>query len=115
MTRLCGLLALAFAYAALAAPVAAQVTESKPIKIKQPKIKKDKFKGTVVSATMLAITVRDAKDIRIIRTFHLAPKASEKMVKIIEAGGYQVGDPVTIVHERGSDTALEVKGKPSGR
>jgi ribosomal protein S17 len=90
-----------------------QVTETKPIKLKQPKLKKEKYKGTVVSATMLAITVRHERDLRMIQTFRLAPQASEKMVKVLERGGYQSGDKVTVVHERGSDVALEVKGKPS--
>lgn len=98
-----------------AAPVSAQVAVSTgtPIKVNQPKIKKLKFKGTVVSATMLAITVRHESDMRAIQTFRLAPPASEKMVKILEKGGYHVGDKVTIVHEQGTDVALEVKGKPS--
>lgn len=112
-SKLLAVFVLVFAGLALAAPAAAQVSESKPIKIKQPKIKKVKYRGTVVSVTLLAITVRDATDLRIIKTFRLVAKASEKMVQILEQGGYQVGDKVTIIHERGSDVALEVKGKPS--
>ncbi len=105
--------ALLLAFAALAAPAHAQVSETKPIKLKQPKIKKEKFKGTVVSATLQGITVRHEKDLRIIRTFVLSEKAGAQMIKAFDKGGFQVGDKVTIVHPQGADTALEIQGKPS--
>ncbi len=101
------------AFGAFAAPAHAQVSETKPIKIKQPKIKKQKFKGTVVSATLQGITVRDEKDLRVIRTFVLSEKAGAQMIKAFDKGGFQVGDKVTIIHPQGADTALEIKGKPS--
>ena len=115
LSKLPAACALALGLTALAAPAAAQVGVSvgAPVIVKQPKVKKLKFKGTVVSATMLAITVRHEKDMRMIQTFRLAPEASEKMVKVLEKGGYQTGDKVTIIHVPGSDVALEVKGKPS--
>lgn len=108
------LAASAFALA-LTAPAAAQVGVSvgASVTVKPPKIKKVNYKGTVVSATLAAITVRHEKDMRMIQTFRLAPEAGEKMIKVLEKGGYQVGDKVTIVHQPGSDVALEVKGKPS--
>lgn len=107
--------AFALALTALAAPASAQVavTVGTPVIVIPRKIKKLKYKGTVVSATMIAITVRHEKDMRMIQTFRLAPEASEKMIKILEKGGYQTGDKVTIIHTPGSDVALEVKGKPS--
>jgi hypothetical protein len=113
LSRLITGLAVGFVLLAASAPAQQQVSIGVPIKLKQPKIKKMKYKGTVVSATMIAITVRQEKDMRMIQTFRLAPEASEKMVKILERGGYQVGDKVTIIHQQGSEIALEVKGKPS--
>jgi len=101
--------------ASATAPAAAQVSEQKPIKLKQPKIKKQSFKGTVVSATLQGITVRDEKDLRIIRTFKLSEKAGAQMIKAFDRGGFRVGDKVTIVHQQGEDTALDIKGKPSSR
>jgi len=101
------------ALAGFAAPAHAQVSETKPIKLKQPKVKKQSFKGTVVSATLQGITVRDAKDARMIRTFQLSEKAGAQMIKAFDQGGFQVGDKVTIVHVQGQEVALEIKGKPS--
>lgn len=101
------------ALTAFAAPARAQISETKPIKIKQPKVKKEKFTGMVVSATLQGITVRDAKDLRVIRTFTLSEKAGAQMIKAFDKGGFQVGDKVTIIHPQGVDTALEIKGKPS--
>jgi len=113
LSKLTFALSLAFAYAAFAAPVRAQVSETKPIILKQPKIKKEKFKGTVVSATLQGITVRSENDLRVIRTFVLSEKAGAQMIKAFDKGGFQVGDKVTIVHPQGADMALEIKGKPS--
>lgn len=112
ISRALAAISLLFAFAAVAPAVSAQVSETKPIKIKQPKIKKEKYKGTVVAATLQAITVRHEKDLRMIRTFQLSPKAGEQMVKAYDKGGFQPGDKVTIVHPQGADTALEIKGKP---
>jgi ribosomal protein S17 len=95
------------------APLPAQVRVSAPIVLKQKKPKTKTYKGTVVSATMLAITVRSEKDERMIQTFRLSPEASQRMVKVLERGGYVTGDKVKVVHHEGTDLAIEVKGKPS--
>ena len=113
LVRLAKVSLLALTLLTFAAPLQAQVTVSKPIKIKQPKIKKEKYKGTVVSATLQGITVRHEKDLRVIRTFQLSDKAGAQMIKAFDKGGFQVGDKVTIVHPQGADVALEIKGKPS--
>ena len=81
----------------------------KPNKGPQP----PKFEGTVVNATVAQITVRAKGNDMAIQTFPLAPDASAKMLQIIEKGGYQYGDKVTVFFDPESKKALKVKGKPS--
>ena len=112
----------AFAGAAASAQVPAPVAEAaaeaavpiiiqtvKPHKGPQP----PKFEGTVMTANIAQITVR-AKDNELsIQTFSLSPEASAKMQLVIDKGGYQYGDKVTIFYDPDSRKALKVKGKPS--
>jgi hypothetical protein len=72
-----------------------------------------KFEGTVVNATVAQITVRAIGNDMAIQTFALTPVASAKMVAIIDKGGYQYGDKVTVFFDPDSKAALKVKGKPS--
>jgi hypothetical protein len=96
-----------------AAPALAQVQTTAPIIVKQPKHKFDKFKGSVLSATSAAIMVQGTDNQRIVRTFQYSPKMHEKMIHIIDQGGYQYGDKVTVITEPGSEVAVDVKGHPS--
>ena len=116
-----GILAAAFislAAAAANAQVPAPVVEAavpiivetiKPHKGPQP----PKFEGTVINATVAQITVRAKGNDMAIQTFPLAPEASAKMLQIIDRGGYQYGDKVTVFFDPESKKALKVKGKPS--
>jgi hypothetical protein len=72
-----------------------------------------KFEGTVVNATVAQITVRAKGNDMGIQTFPLAPEASAKMLQVIDKGGYQYGDKVTVFYDPDSKKALKVKGKPS--
>jgi hypothetical protein len=81
----------------------------KPHKGPQP----PKFEGTVINATVAQITVRARGNDMAIQTFPLAPEASAKMLQIIDKGGYQYGDKVTVFFDPDSKKALKVKGKPS--
>ncbi|HEV8384805.1 MAG TPA: hypothetical protein VGQ11_08025 [Candidatus Acidoferrales bacterium] len=91
----------------------AQVQTEKPIRLKAPKKKIEKFKGEVLSMTNVQIIVRSVENERAIRTFTYTPDVREKMQQIIDRGGYQHGDKVEIQHEPGSDVAIKIKGKPS--
>ncbi len=106
------LLAMALAAAAPTA-LGAQVETAKPIRIQAPKPRVVKFRGEVVSATPVEITVRSRENERIIHTFRYSPKVRDAMQKIIDRGGYQYGDRVEVRHEAGSDVAIGIKGKPS--
>jgi len=73
----------------------------------------DKFEGFVMHANSAQITVRAKGNDLAIRTFPLSQAASEKMQKIIDKGGYQYGDKVTIYYEPATSSAIKFKGKPS--
>jgi hypothetical protein len=85
------------------------VATLKPNKGLQP----PKFEGTVINATVAQITVRAKGNDMAIQTFPLAPDASAKMLQIIDKGGYQYGDRVTVFFDPETKKALKVKGKPS--
>ncbi len=110
------LTAVSLAAALGAAPLAAvpaQVTTTAPIVIKQPKPKLEKFKGHVLSATIAAIIVQSSDNEKMVRTFQYSPEVHDKMLAIIQSGGYQHGDMVTVFTQPGSNVALKIKGKPS--
>ncbi|MBI3663506.1 MAG: hypothetical protein HY234_10730 [Acidobacteria bacterium] len=104
---------LGAAMAVLATGVSAQVETGKPIRLKTPKKRIEKFKGEVLSMTNVQIIVRSRTDERVIRTFTYTPDVRDKMQQIIDRGGYQHGDKVEIHHEPGSDVAVKITGKPS--
>jgi hypothetical protein len=81
----------------------------KPHKGPQP----PRFEGTVINATIAQITVRAKGNDMTIQTFPLTEEASAKMLQIIDKGGYQYGDKVTVFFDPDSKKALKVKGKPS--
>ena len=73
----------------------------------------DKFEGFVMHANNAQITMRAKGNDMTIRTFPLSQAASEKMQKIIDKGGYQYGDKVTVYYEPATSRAIKFKGKPS--
>lgn len=106
------LLALA-AIACLAAAPAMQAQSGSPIIVRQPKPRKAKYKGQVIHANRVQITVRSAANERMVRTFRLSDEMQQKMQEIIDKGGYQYGDRVEVQHIEGTDIAVKIKGKPS--
>jgi len=73
----------------------------------------DKFEGFVMNANTAQITLRAKGSDLTIRTFSLSEVASAKMQKIVEKGGYQFGDKVTVYYEPATSKAIKFKGKPS--
>ena len=73
----------------------------------------DKFEGFVMHANNAQITVRAKGNDLAIRTFPLSQAASDKMQKIIDKGGYQYGDKVTVYYVPATSQAIKFKGKPS--
>ena len=87
--------------------------QTRPIKLKTPKPKLEVFRGTVLSMTRSAITVQGKDNPYAVRTFGYDPKLLSKMEKILDRGGYQHGDKVTVEFLAGTDTAVKIRGKPS--
>jgi hypothetical protein len=87
-----------------------------PIVIKAIKPKPSKwakFQGTVMHANIAQITARAKGNDMGVQTFPLSEKVSLKMQQIIDKGGYQYGDKVTILYDPGTMKAMEIKRKPS--
>jgi|SRR6266446_620828 hypothetical protein len=127
-TKIAGLgLPLVLAAGAFSAPADAQGPATVPIIVAEtaapiivnavkPKPKTtglDKFEGFLMHANSAQITVRAKGNDLAIRTFPLSQAASEKMQKIIDKGGYQYGDKVTVYYEPATSSAIKFKGKPS--
>ena len=72
-----------------------------------------KFQGFVQNANIAQITVRAKGNDLAIQTFSLSEAAAAKMQQIIDKGGYQWGDKVTIYYDPATLKAIKFKGKPS--
>jgi hypothetical protein len=72
-----------------------------------------KVEGTVMNSNSVLITVRSKQNEMAVQTFTLSPDASAKMQKIIDKGGYQYGDKVTVYYDPTTNQAIKVKGKAS--
>jgi hypothetical protein len=72
-----------------------------------------KYPGYVMNANSLTITVRSKKVETMVQSFSLSPQASAKMQQLIDAGGYQYGDKITVYYDPQSQKAVKFKGKPS--
>ena len=58
-----------------------------------------KFEGTVMHANIAQITVRAKGNDLGVRTFTLSQAATAKMQQIVDKGGYQYGDKVTVFYD----------------
>ena len=86
------------------------------VKILKPKPKYNglaKFEGLVMNANIAEITMRNQKDERSIQTFSLSPEASTKMQQVVDKGGFQYGDKVTVYYDPTTRKAFKFKGKAS--
>lgn len=72
-----------------------------------------KFEGYVMNANIAQITVRAKGNDMSIQTFSLSQEMSTKMQTIVDKGGYQYGDKVTVYYDPANLKALRIKGKPS--
>jgi len=72
-----------------------------------------KFEGTVMNSNNVLITVRGKDNELAVRTFTLSQEARDKIQKIIDKGGYQYGDKVTVFYDPTTNQAIKVKGKAS--
>ena len=72
-----------------------------------------KFEGYVTQANTAQITVRAKGNDLGLETFTLSQQVSAKMQTIIDKGGYQYGDKVTVYYDPTTKKALKITGKPS--
>jgi hypothetical protein len=72
-----------------------------------------KFEGFVMNANTVQITVRAKGNDMAIQTFALSEETSGKMQAIIDKGGFQYGDKITLLLDPSSNKVMKLKGKPS--
>ena len=72
-----------------------------------------KFEGYVMHANLAQVTVRAKGNDMTVQTFALSQPVATKMQQIIEKGGYQYGDKVTVYYDAQTREAVKIKGKPS--
>ena len=72
-----------------------------------------KFEGFVLHANIAQITARAKESELTILTFPLSQEATQKMQQVVDKGGYQYGDKVTIYYNPTTMQAMKFKGKPS--
>ena len=72
-----------------------------------------KLEGFVMNANIAQISVRAKGNDMSIQTFSLSQEASAKMQQIVDKGGFQYGDKVTIFYNPATMQAMRFKGKPS--
>ena len=93
--------------AAVAAPAQVVTLPTVHSKVKNPKPKIESFHGDVVSFSNAAITVRNRKNLALLRTFSYSPELTRKM----ENRRMDPGDRVTVRFVRNSDTAVQLQGR----
>lgn len=105
----------AAAQAPVVVPVIVDLAE--PIVVKAVKPKQPagtvKFEGFVMNANVAQITLRAKGNDMSIETFPLSEAASAKMQQIVDKGGYQYGDKVTVYYDAATTKVIKFKGKPS--
>jgi hypothetical protein len=72
-----------------------------------------KFEGFILHANIAQITARAKESELTILTFPLSQEASQKMQQIVDKGGYQYGDKVTIYYNPTTMQVMKFKGKAS--
>ena len=72
-----------------------------------------KFQGYIVNANTAQVTVRAKGNDLALQTFPLSQPVAARMQKIIDKGGYQFGDKITVYYDPQTHTAMRIKGKPS--
>jgi hypothetical protein len=72
-----------------------------------------KFQGYIMNANTAQVTVRAKGNDMAVRSFALSQPAASKMQHVIDSGGYQYGDKITVYYDPQSQQAMNFKGKPS--
>ena len=91
-----------------AAPIVVDTVKPKPKNVGLVK-----FEGYVQNANIAQITVRAKGNETSLQTFTLSQAMSQKMQTVVDRGGYQYGDKVTIYYDPQTKQAMNFKGKAS--
>jgi len=102
--------AQAAAAVAAAAPIISEIISSISAK---PKPQGNWLKAEVIHADSNTVIVREQANGMMIHTFNFAPELKDKMQAILDHGGFQYGDKVSILFQPGQTVALKIHGKPS--
>jgi hypothetical protein len=94
------------------------VSEAAPIVVNaiKPKPKANglaRFEGTVLHADRAQVTVKALGNDMSIQTFALSAAAADKMQQVVDKGGYQYGDKISLEYDPQSMQIVKFKGKPS--
>ena len=105
------------AVAAFTAPASTGQIMSTPIVVRslgsQSVVRGNWLKAEVIHADSNSMVVREQGNGMMIYTFTYAPQLQAVMQRIVDQGGYQYGDKIKILYQRGQTVALQVRGKPS--
>jgi hypothetical protein len=71
------------------------------------------LKAEVVHADAVTLIVRERENGYAVHTFNFSPDLQPKMQAMLDKGGFQYGDRVSILFMPGQTVALRVHGKPS--
>lgn len=98
------------------APIAIDTAAPIMVNAVKPKPKNTglvKFEGFVMHANNAQVTAKAKGNDMAIETFPLGEAASSKMQQIVDKGGYQYGDKITLYYDPQSLKVIKFKGKPS--
>ena len=71
------------------------------------------MKAEVIHADSQSIIVREQQNGMMIHTYNFSPALKNEMQAILDKGGFQYGDKVSILAMPGETVALRIYGKPS--
>jgi len=71
------------------------------------------LKAEVIHADSQSIIVREQQNGMMIHTYNFSPALKNEMQAILDKGGFQYGDKVSILAMPGQTVALRIHGKPS--
>jgi len=71
------------------------------------------LKAEVIHADSQTIIVRERQNGMMIHTFNFSPDLKDRMQAILDNGGFQYGDKVSVLFMPGQTVALRIHGKPS--
>jgi hypothetical protein len=71
------------------------------------------LRAEVIHADSQSIIVREQQNGMMIHTYNFSPELKDKMQAILDQGGFQYGDKVSILAMPGETVAIRIHGKPS--